>query len=228
MENEVALCREVEAALRAEAVDFAAASRDLNPYGEAEAREIAGAWAIYCGQFSETHGIFGWEFAPEPRELEAALRFFQDKERALAFWVTSFADRSLRDWAREVGRPLRTETVYCLRLKSSGQESLSAASTPNLETWPLAFTRARNPAATEADLLALTKLHQRNTRFSAADGFGSYTYFHLGSAWIPFLHPALFSAQRQEAEHFRAPWLATASDFGEIPRLYERILYELV
>ena len=51
--------RDIEAAFAAEAEAHARAALELNPHGEAEALELGAARAVYAGQWSQVHGVFG-------------------------------------------------------------------------------------------------------------------------------------------------------------------------
>jgi hypothetical protein len=224
---------EIEAAIAAEAAAHAEAAADLNPFGEAEARELGRARLVYSGAYAPVHGVYGLglDGPVENRDWEEIERFFAKKERAPHFWLTPFTEPS-------VSAHLVSTHRLILRQNVRGWLTLPPATEtgphdpylngPDHAAWCLAFTRARNPAANEPDLLALTKLHQKNTRFYLEGEAASYTFFHSGVALVPSAHPALLDAQKKDAIAFRSSAFVVMGEGIAAPELYERILHEPV
>jgi hypothetical protein len=220
---------EIEAAIAAEAAAHARAAEELNPFGEAEAREMGSARLVYAGTFSPVHGVYGLglDGPVEERDWEEIERFFQKKERAPHYWITPFTDASVLERIQKTHRPTRKEKVSgWAQLGPAQSENTPYLSGPDHEAWCLAFTRARNPEAQEADLLALTKLHQKNTRFHLAPPYASYTFFHQGIALLPYPSPSLLERQKIEAASFRSTAFVVIGELA--PFLYERTLHEPV
>jgi len=221
----------LESAFAAEAAAHAAACFALNSYGEAECVELGSARLVYSGSFSPTHGVFGLglDGPVEERDFLEIDRFFTRKERPAVYWVTSFTDPSLREYLRHGYRAIRTELVR--GVTPSSPKNLPAdpfLSGPDHGAWSLGFAKALDPAAKEPNLLAVTKLHQKNTRFYLAEGGASYTFFHQGIALVPHPHPATWGLQLNEAAGFHCKSMAAIGGGDDIPFLYERILYEPV
>jgi hypothetical protein len=222
--------REIEYSFAAEAAAHARAALELNPFCEAESLELGDGRAVYTGTFSAVHGVsgIGLEGAVEERDLREIEHFYLRKERPATFWVTSFADPSLRELLARDYKPTRTLPVHGATLGQGplGLPEPSGSSSPDPGDWALGFTRALDPAAREAGLLALTKLHQRETRYYRAQSSASYTFFFRGIALVPFppVH-SLLALQAREAEEFRCRWIVTAGA-SPLPFLYERTLYE--
>jgi hypothetical protein len=221
--------REVEAALASEAAAHATAALELNPFGEAEAIELGSARAVYSGQWSPVHGVFGLglDGPVEERDLREVERFFQRKERPPAFWLTPATDPSV---AERLGRDYHATRRVPVHGCAPAATDLPAAAGASREidhaAWSLAFTRLLDPAANAPGLLALTKLHQKDTRFYLGAPGASYTYFHAGVALVPAPGPhSLLALQAREAAEFRCSLIATAAA-SPLPLLYERTLYE--
>jgi hypothetical protein len=222
--------REIELAFAAEAAAHAAAALDLNPFGEAEALELGQARAVYSGQWSPVHGAIGLglDGPVEERDLREIERFFFRKERPAAYWVTPATDPSLAALLGRDFAPVRTVKVHgCAPAAAAAELPGPAGASRDVDhkAWTLAFTRLLDPAAQEPGLLALTKLHQKETRFYATANSASYTFFHAGVALVPAAGAhSLLALQAREAAEFRAPFFATGP--SPLPFLYERTLYE--
>ncbi len=219
----------IETALAFEAAAHAAAALDLNPFGEAESLELGDARAVYSGQWSPVHGVFGLGLdgpvtAQDLREIE---RFFFKKERAPAFWITPSTDPSLLELLGRDYQPTRRVPVHG---SAPGDVELPPPSGHSRDVdhraWALAFTQLLDPGAQEPGLLALTKLHQRDSRFYLGNNTASYTYFHAGLALVtaPPTH-TLLALQAKEATDFKCTFLAT-SGTSPLPPLYVRTLHE--
>jgi hypothetical protein len=92
--------------------------------------------------------------------------------------------------------------------------------------WCLALTQALDPFAKEPGLFALTKLHQKDTRYYLSPSGASYTYFHAGIALIPVPGPhSVLALQASDAVEFKCMTIATSGS-SPLPFLYERTLYE--
>ncbi len=226
--------REMEIAFALEAAAHARAASELNSFGEAETLELGEARAVYCGQWSPVHGVFGLglDGPVEERDLREVERFFLRKERHPAFWVCPETDSSLLGYLKQDFHPAKKVAVQSLPLHGDAP-SLPAPlgdSRPDHQAWALAFTHALDPGAKEAGLLALTKLHQRETRFYlGTPAAASYTYFARGLALVPFpATPSLLSLQAKEAGEYRAKALVTAGNSVALPTIYERTLYERI
>lgn len=230
---------DIESAIAEEAAAHARASADLNSFGEAEAVEMGNARLVYSGVFSPVHGVYGLglDGPAEERDWAEIDRFFQRKERAPVYYLAPFADPEIAVHIRPTHRLDRSERVNGWMLEGSGEVMHEAyLSGPDHGEWSLAFARLRNPAAKEADLLAATKLHQKNTRFYLQAGAASYTFFHRGIALVPYPAGAsLLKLQKKEAEAFRckafvvmgvSPSTGTGDNLP--PLLYERKVYEPV
>jgi hypothetical protein len=220
--------REVELAFAAEAAAHARAASELNPFGEAESLELGEARAVYSGAWSPVHGVFGLglDGPVEERDLAEVFRFFHKKERPPAFWVTPETDPSLllllgRDFQATRKMPVHAATPAQVDLPPP-----SGSHQPDHQAWTLAFTRTLDPGAVEAGLLALTKLHQKDTRFYLGAQAASYTFFHRGLALVPTLaEHSLLALQASDAKEWGAAFLATGAA-SPLPFLYERTLYE--
>lgn len=220
----------IEAAFAAEAEAHARAALDLNPFGEAESLELGNARAVYSGQWSPVHGVFGLglEGPVEARDLQEIERFYFKKERAPAFWLTPETDPSLAELLRQDYEPTRHVPVHGLALPAASELPPAAgSSSPDHQAWSLAFTQVMDPGAEQPGLSALTKLHQRDTRFYlGAHGGASYTYFRNGVALVPVpsVH-TLLSLQVKEAADFKCSFIATGA-LSPLPLLYVRVLHE--
>jgi hypothetical protein len=214
--------RRIESAIAAEAVAHAEAAAELNPYGEAESLEVGAASLVYSGSLSPVHGVFalGLGGCPDERDWQEIDKFFSRKERPPAFWLTPFTDPAVSDRLKHSHRPTRTVAVRALSLPQDPAPPPDAAlSGPDHQAWSAAFGRKHQ------ELLALTKLHQRNTRFYLQETEASYTFFHQGVALIPFPAAALLPLQRKECFHSKEIVVIGEAD---LPLLYERTLYEPV
>jgi len=224
--------REIEAAFAAEAEAHARAALELNPFGEAESLALGNARAVYSGQWSGVHGVFGLglEGPVEERDLQEIERFYLKKERSPAFWLTPETDPSLAQWLRRDYQATRHVPVHGLALSSpSGLPPAGGTSAPDHRAWTLAFTQVLDPGAQESGLAALTKLHQRDTRFYLGSPSGaSYTYFRGGLALVPVPSAhSLLSLQVREAADFQCHFIATGAQ-SPLPPLYVRILHERI
>lgn len=222
--------RDIETAFAAEAEAHARAALELNPFGEAEALELGNARAVYAGQWSAVHGVFGLglEGSVERRDLQEIERFYFRKERAPAYWITPETDPSLLSLLGPDFEPRLRVPVHGLALPaSSGLPAPGGTSEPDHQAWSLAFTQVLDPGANQPGLAALTKLHQRDTRFylGALQG-ASYTYFKNAVALcpVPSAH-SLLALQVKEATDFKCTFFATGA-LSPLPFLYERTLYE--
>ena len=216
----------IESAIAAEAAAHAAASFALNSYGEAECVEMGSARLVYSGSFSSTHGVFalGLDGPVEERDFLEIERFFARKERPAVYWVTPFTDPSLKEFLRQGHRAIRTELVR--GLTPSSPKDLPAdpfLSGPDHGAWSLGFAKAIDPTAKEPNLLAVTKLHQKNTRFYLAEGGASYTFFHQGIALVPHPDAATWNLQLNEAAGFHSKSVVAIGGGDQIPFLYEPI-----
>jgi hypothetical protein len=222
---------DVEAALAAEAAAHARAGLDLNPFLEAEAVELGRARLVYAGTFSPVHGAFalGLDGPVEDRDWQEIHRFFQRKEREAHVWTAPFTDPSVEEGIRGRYVAARTVKVHGISLgPSPGGEFPAGVSNPEHGAWALTFSRRENPARTEPDLLAMTKVHQRETRFYLLGSeAASYTFFHQGLAIIPYPDARLLPLQKREAEEFKCSGLVALGE-NSLPLLYERILHEPV
>lgn len=221
----------IESAIAAEAAAHAEACFALNSYGEAEAIEMGSARLVYSGSFSPVHGVFGLglDGPAEARDFAEIEKFFARKERAPSFWVTPFTDPSVKEYLRSQYRAIRNEIVR--GLKPASPRELKAdpfLPGPDHGEWSLAFARTIDPAAKEANLLAVTKLHQKHTRFYSENGRASYTFFHQGIALVPHPCAETMKAQLNEAAGFHAKAFTVIGEGDEIPFLYERQLYEQI
>lgn len=222
--------RDVEIALAAEAAAHARAALELNPYLDAEARELGSAWLVYAGTFSPVHGVFGLglDGPIEERDWDEIHRFFQRKEREPYYWTTPFTDPSVLEGLARTHRATRVVSVHGIDLAAAPATAMpEGSSTPEHGAWSLAFARRENPARTEADLFALTKLHQKETRFYLHGEAASYTFFSRGIALIPPVDLRTLPLQQREAEEFKSTALITLND-STYPKLYERTLHEPV
>lgn len=229
--------RNLEFAFAAEMAAHCAAAAELNPYAEAECLELGAGRAVYCGAWSPVHGVagLGLDGPVEPRDLAEVERFFHRKERAPAFWLCPETDPSLAELLGRDYRATRTVAVHGIGLgEALPLPEASGTSKPDPNAWALDFTRALDPGASEPGLLALTKLHQKDTRYySGMAQAASYTYFHGGIAMVPAPSAhSLLALQARDAKEWGASFLATAraivsSDNASVlPLVYERTLYE--
>jgi hypothetical protein len=222
---------DIEAALAAEAAAHARAALDLNPFLEAEAVELGRARLVYAGTFSPVHGAYalGLDGPLEERDWQEIHRFFQRKEREANFWLAPFTDPSVAEalGARYRAGPA-TKVIGITLGPSPGGNFPDGVSNPEHGAWALTFSRRENPARNEPDLLAMTKVHQRETRFYLlGDEAASYTFFHQGLAIIPYPDERLLPLQKREAEEFKCSALICLGD-SSLPLLYERTLHEPV
>ncbi len=239
--------REIELAFAAEAASHARAAAELNPFGEAEALELGDARAVYTGVWSPVHGVIGLglDGPVEERDLREVEKFFSLKERAPNYWISPATDPSLLELLGRDYHAVKKIPVHGLRLGGIEGEAPSPSpfsgipalpeptgtSQPEHAEWSLAFTRLTDPLAKEPGLLALVKLHQKETRFylnALAGNSASYTYFSRGVALVP--HPSshgLLALQADEAHKYRARFFA-AGAACPLPFLYERTLFERI
>lgn len=222
---------DIEAAIAAEAAAHARAALDLNPFVEAEVVEFGRGRLVYAGTFSPVHGVYGagLDGPLEEREWQEIHRFFQRKEREADFWTAPFTDPSVAEGLAARYRVARAEKVHGVALGASpGGEFPAGSSNPEHGAWALTFSRRENPARKEPDLVATTKIHQRETRFYLlGEEAASYTFFQNGIALIPFPDERLLPLQRREAEEFKCTALVTLGA-SSLPLLYERTLHEPV
>ncbi|MGZ3704412.1 MAG: hypothetical protein ACXWP1_00195, partial [Bdellovibrionota bacterium] len=108
-----------------------------------------------------------------------------------------------------------------------GMPEPGGTSSPDHRAWSLAFTQVLDPMAKEPGLAALTKLHQKETRFYlGAQNGASYTYFRNGLALVPVPSVnSLLALQVREAAEFKCNFFATGAQ-SPLPFLYERVLHE--
>lgn len=221
---------EIEAAFAAEAAAHARASLDLNPFVEAEVIEQGRARLVYAGTFSPAHGAYalGLDGPVEERDWQEIHRFFQRKEREPHIYTTPFTDASVVEGMGVRYRIAGSTKVNGISLQEAKPGPFPAGiSNPEHGAWALAFSRLENPERKEPDLVAMTKMHQRETRFYLLeDGQGaSYTFFHRGLAIVPFPHPPLLALQKREAEEFRCTGFICLNE-PSLPLLYERTHHE--
>jgi hypothetical protein len=218
----------IEPAIAAEAAAHTLAAAELNPFADADVLDLGGAFACYGGIFSPANGVhgLGMNGAVEARDLAEIERFFQQKEARPAFWICDATDPSLLELLGSYSAT-KHELIYGAALeKSEPLKNASGTNAPEPELWPLAFTRARDPQKKEPDLLALVKLHQKETRrYLNGEQDASYTYFHNSVAWVPHVSSnELLALQWNDAREFRAKYFASYKP--QFPKLYERTLYE--
>lgn len=220
------LLRPIECALAAEAAAHARATTELNPLSEAESVEIGNARAVYAGVFSPVNGVWalGLDGPVEERDLIEIERFFARKEAPVQFWTTSATDVSVMEHLANRYRAKKIEIIYGAKISENIElPAPQGTNTPEPQAWTEAFSRARGK--TETDLFALTKLHQKETRFyQNGSASASYTFFHQGVAWAPFAGDrSLLALQWSDAKAFKASVFATYSP--TLPKLYERTFH---
>lgn len=218
----------IESALAAEAAAHARAALELNPFGEAEALELGHARAVYSGQWSPVHGVFalGLEGEVTERDLAEIDRFYFRKERPVAYWITPETDPSLLALLERDFAPTRKVPMHGTPLAGWEPGATTGVSAGvDHRQWSLAFTQTLDPAAREPGLLALTKLHQKETRFYM-EANASYTYFRGGLALVT-VPTSLLALQAKEARDYACDFIAIAGVSG-LPFLYERTLYERI
>lgn len=225
--------REIEFAFAAEAAAHAAAAAELNPFNDAESLELGDARAVYSGQWSPVHGVFGLglDGPVEERDLREVEKFFFKKERSAAYWITPQTDPSLAALLGRDFSPTRKIPVHGTSLPGADfpLPDPSGSSKPDHNEWALAFTQLLDPASKEAGLIALTKLHQKDTRFYLSEHAASYTFFHRGMSLVPYAaSQTLLALQIKEAQDFRTTYIAATGAASPLPLLYERILYERI
>lgn len=219
---------EIESAFAAEAAAHARAAAELNPYGDAEAEELGSGLLVYSGSVSTVHGVYGLGANGEAitdREISAVERFFARKDRAPAYWVTSFTDPSLLEHIARTHKPTRSEKIHGRALEAwvEGEPFVAPGkSQPEHGAWSTIFS-----GKPEGDLLSLTKIHQRQTRYYAHDGEASYTFFFRGIALIPHPRALCLPLQIEEARGLRSSYVAAVNE-PSLPFLYERILHEQI
>ncbi len=229
--------RELEFAFAAEAAAHTSAAADLNPYAEAEVLELGNARAVYSGAWSPVHGVsgLGLDGPVEARDLQEIDRFYLRKERAPAFWICPHTDPSLLALIERDYHKTHVVSVHGLPLSEPADLPEPAGSNaPEPAEWTLAFTRSIDPGANESGLFALTKLHQKESRYYLGTGGASYTFFHQGVALVPA--PSIFSLlslQARDAKDWGAAFLATSCsphthNASPLPLIYERSLYERI
>lgn len=222
--------KDIEAALAAEAAAHARAAGGLNPYLESEVIEQGRARLVYAGTFSPAHGAYGLglDGPVEERDWQEIHRFFQRKEREADIYTAPFTDPSVFEALDNRYRIGAVAKVNGMKLGAAPAEAFpEGISNPEHGAWALAFSRRENPARTEPDLVATTKMHQKETRFYLLEnGEGaSYTFFHRGLAIVPFPHPRLLALQKREAEEFKCLALICLNE-PSLPLLYERAHHE--
>jgi len=222
---------QIEAAIAAEAAAHARAALELNPFLEAESVELGRARLVYAGTFSPAHGAYalGLDGPLEERDWQEIYRFFQRNEREPFFYVAPCTDPSVEEGLADRYRVARTDTVNGISLEAPPAAPFpDGISNPEHGAWALAFSRRENPARTEPDLIATTKMHQRETRFyRLGEEAASYTFFYQGVAFIPYPDPRLLPLQQREAEEFKCTALVCLNE-PTLPALYERKVYEPV
>ncbi len=224
-----ARAREIEFAFAAEAAAHATAAAELNPFGEAESLELGDACAIYSGAWSSVHGVFGLglDGPVEESDLRELKRFFYKKERAAAYWICPDTDPSLLELLGPSFEPVNKISIHGAPLASLPALPEPAGSNqPEHKAWCLAFTQATDPGAKDTGLLALTKLHQKETRLYLGANGASYSFFHRGIALVPY--PAahsLLALQARDALNWKASFFVAMGAASALPLLYERILY---
>lgn len=221
--------REIEQAFAAEAARYAAAALELNPFGEAEALELGASRAVYSGQWSPVHGVFGLglDGPVEERDVREIERFFLKKERAPAFWITPATDPSLLELIARDYQPTRKSPVHGCE-PAAAELPTPGGTSRDLDhrAWALAFTQLLDPFAIEPGLVALTKLHQKDTRYYLGANSASYTFFHAGLALVPAPGPhSVLALQAREAAEFHCSFFATGAACP-LPLLYERTIHE--
>ncbi len=207
--------RELEFAFAAEAAAHTRSSAELNPYAEAEVLELGNARAVYSGAWSPVHGVsgLGLDGPVEERDLREVERFYHRKERSPAFWLCPDTDPSLPELLKSDYQLTRKCAVHGIPLSElTGLPEAAGNNKPELAAWSLAFTKALDPGAKESGLLALTKLHQADTRLYLGMNGASYTFFHLGIALVPAPSlPSLLALQASDAKTWGAAFLACVS-----------------
>ena len=226
---DLALVRAIELAIAQEAATHASATKALNPYSEAEFRDIGAGVLVYAGVYSPFNGAyaFGLDGEPEERDAAEAQRFFADRDCSEAYWHSPLTPASLAAHWRKHFRVTQQQSIAGAAIEGENPwgNKTPGSSTPSLDDWALAFTRREKPEAKEPSLLALTKLHQAETRFYLHEESAGYTFFHRGVAWIPFPNAALSALQWRDAKEFGARWIGLGRPLG-LPLLYERTRYE--
>lgn len=213
-----------------EAAAHAFAAAELNPFGEAEILELGDARAVYCGAWSPVHGVLGLGLSGpvEERDLREIERFYFKKERDPAFWITPETDPSLTALLAHEYHPVKSIPVHGAALNADlCLPEPNGSSQPDHHQWTIAFSLTLDPNAKEPGLLALTKLHQKETRRYLAGGgnCASYTFFHRGIALVPAPSThTLLALQAHEARQWKAEFLVTGAA-SPLPFLYERSLY---
>jgi hypothetical protein len=206
----------------------ARAAAELNPFGEAEVLELGNARAVYAGQWSPVHGVFGLglDGPVEESDLREIERFFFKKERAAAYWICPETDPSLLGLLRDFETKRKVPVHGIATASASALPEASGGNTPDHQEWSLAFTRVLDPGASQPGLFALTKLHQKETRFYLASGAGaSYTFFSKGMAIAPVPSVnSLLALQLRDAKDWGASFFACGA--SPLPQLYERSYFE--
>lgn len=221
----------IESAIAAEAAAHAEAALALNPHGEAEFLEMGSARLVYSGVFSSVHGAYGLglDGPLENRDFVEVERFFTRKDRAAIFWTTPFTDVSLLTYLEHGYRKTKKVCVHGVEPSSAANLPVDPfVSGPEHGAWSLAFAKTIDPDAKEANLLSVTKLHQKNTRFYMSGGRASYTFFQLGTALIPYPCEETLEQQKNEAAGFHSKALVLVGEGKRFPLLYERTLHEPV
>lgn len=226
----LSLVRDCELAFAAEAAAHAAATLALNPLSEAESRSFGPAEAVFTGTFSPVHGVYALGADGEEvteRDFAEIDAFFARKERAAGYWVSPLSPPDLLARIASTHRALPAQAVHIWEKGAPVKLAAPAgSSSPDLDAWCLAFSRVINPDAREPNLLAFTKLHQRQTRFYLGEATASYTFFHSGIAVVAYPgSPELLALQLQDAAGFGARATAVIG-VKSLPRLYERTYHE--
>ena len=216
---------EIEMAIAAHNEAYALATLEVNPFSEAETLDLGHAKAVYVGAVSPIHGVVGLGLEGEvtPSDLKQIENFFFKKERPATFWITPETHPSLLDLMGPNYKATTNQKIYGAKDWELSEEK-NTSSTPELNDWPLAFTKTRKPTVAEPDLEAVTILHQKNARFYMnISGAASYTFFYQGIALAPIASDCL-PFQMNEAKQFNCSWFITLQN--TLPLLYERTLYE--
>lgn len=222
------LIRLIEIAIAAEAEAHALATKELNPFSEATFREIGDGRLVYCGTQSPVHGAYGLglDGALEERDWKMIERFFQELERPPAFWFCPLTDPDVVEDAKRFAPNSQLLPVHGSTLEGENPFGQAVGtSEPDHGEWTLAFSRREKPGTQERSLLALTTLHQGNTRFYLGRESATYTFFHRGLALVPFPAPSLSALQWKEAKEFGAKAIVHLQP-SSLPLIYERSHYE--
>lgn len=216
---------DVEMVVAEEACRHAEAVAAINPYSEAEWIAIGNTRCVYAGSSTSVFGVYSFQESHwEEREWKELERFFQQKERAPTFWVTSQTPADLLERISASHRCTRVERIFGKSFASGASLSpdeslpttkeeapsptddsnLHALPLADLDRWTLLFSQKDNPKAKEPSYLASVKLHQKEIRFYENGKEASYTFFSNGFAYVPFPAESLRAWQTRQAKNFRA------------------------